>query len=116
MKKYLLVAVDGVQYYSSKNIHCKCCQTKKDTKTGDVTYSHVAITPTVVHPKLNKVLALFQEFITNKDGNVKQDCEVNATKRWLDTFDILKFLKREYKIIILGDDINNPEASLLAKR
>lgn len=105
MKKYLLVAVDGVQYYSSKNIHCECCQTKKCSKTGEISYSHVAITPTIVHPKLNKVIALFQEFITNADGNVKQDCEVNATKRWLDTFDILKFLKREYKIIILGDDL-----------
>ena len=105
MKKYLLIAVDGVQYYSSKKIHCECCQTKKDSKTGDTTYSHVAITPTIVHPKLNKVVALFQEFISNKDGNKKQDCEVNATKRWLDTFNILKVLKNNYKIIILGDDL-----------
>ena len=105
MKKYLLVAVDGVQYHSSQKIKCKCCQTKKDRKTGIITYSHVAITPTIVHPKLKKVIALFQEFITNEDGADKQDCEVNATKRWLDTFDILKFLKKKYKIIILGDDL-----------
>ena len=105
MKEYLLVAVDGTEYHSSKNIHCECCQTKKDSKTGDITYSHVAITPTIVHPKSKKVLALFQEFITNTDGNKKQDCEVNTTKRWLDTFDILKFLHKEYKIIILGDDL-----------
>jgi len=105
MKEYLLVAVDGTQYFSSQKIKCKCCQTKKDSKTGIVTCSHVAITPTIVHPKLNKVIALFQEFITNKDGQDKQDCEVNATKRWLDTFDILKFLKKKYKVIILGDDL-----------
>jgi len=105
MQEYLLVAVDGTQYFSSQKIKCKCCQTKKDSKTGVVTCSHVAITPTIVHPKLNKVIALFQEFITNKDGQDKQDCEVNATKRWLDTFDILKFLKKKYKVIILGDDL-----------
>ncbi|MEA2049566.1 MAG: transposase, partial [Campylobacterota bacterium] len=105
MKEYLLVAVDGVQYHSSTKVKCDCCQTKKDSKTGVVTYSHVAITPTLVHPKLKKVIALFQEFITNKDGDEKQDCEVNATKRWLDTFDILKFLKKKYKVIILGDDL-----------
>jgi len=105
MKEYLLVAVDGVQYHSSQKVKCECCQTKKDSKTGIVTYSHVAITPTLVHPKLKKVIALFQEFITNKDGEEKQDCEINATKRWLDTFDILKFLKEKYRIIILGDDL-----------
>jgi hypothetical protein len=105
MKEYLLVAVDGVQYHSSQKIKCRCCQTKKDSKTGVVIYSHVAITPTIIHPKLKKVIALFQEFITNKDGADKQDCEVNTTKRWLDTFDILKFLKKKYKIIILGDDL-----------
>jgi hypothetical protein len=105
MKEYLLVAVDGVQYHSSQKVKCNCCQTKKDSKTGVVTYSHVAITPTLVHPKLKKVIALFQEFITNKDGDEKQDCEINATKRWLDTFDILNFLKKKYKVIILGDDL-----------
>lgn len=105
MKEYLLVAVDGVQYHSSQKVKCQCCQTKKDSTTGVVTYSHVAITPTLVHPILKNVIALFQEFITNKDGDEKQDCEVNATKRWLDTFDILKFLKNRYKIIILGDDL-----------
>jgi len=105
MKEYLLVAVDGVQYHSSQKIKCKCCQTKTDSKTGVVTYSHVAITPTIVHPKLKKVIALFQEYITNKDGEEKQDCEINTTKRWLDTFDILNFLKKKYKVIILGDDL-----------
>jgi len=54
MKEYLLVAVDGTQYFSSKKVKCKCCQTKKDSKTGVTTYSHVAITPILVHPQLKK--------------------------------------------------------------
>ena len=55
MKEYLLVAVDGVQYHSSTKIKCSCCQTKKDSKTRVITYSHVTITPTLVHPKLKKL-------------------------------------------------------------
>ena len=102
MKKYLLVAIDGTHYHSSKNIKCQCCQTKKDSKTGDTTYFHTAITPTIVHPKLKKVIALFQEFISNDDGEKKQDCEVNASKRWLDKFTLFA---SQYKLIILGDDL-----------
>ena len=81
MKEYLLVAFDGTHYHSSQNIKCDCCQTKKDSKTGIITYFHTAITPVIVNPKLKKVIALFQEFISNVDGKKKQDCEVNASKR-----------------------------------
>jgi hypothetical protein len=101
MKDYLLVALDGTYYHSSKKISCNCCQTKTDKDTGVVHYFHSAITPTIVHPKLKKVIALFQEFISNTDGKDKQDCEINASKRWLDSFNILK----KYKLIILGDDL-----------
>jgi hypothetical protein len=102
MKEYLLVALDGTHYHSSKNIKCQCCQTKKDSKTGETSYFHTAITPTIVHPKLKKVIALFQEFISNNDGDKKQDCEVNASKRWLDKFTLFA---SQYKLIILGDDL-----------
>lgn len=102
MKYYILVALDGTHYHSSKNIKCKCCQSKKNSKTGDITYFHTAITPTIVHPKLKKVIALFQEFISNDDGSKKQDCEVNASKRWLDKFTLFS---KKYKVIILGDDL-----------
>ena len=102
MKKYLLVAIDGTHYHSSKKIKCNCCQTKKDSKTGEISYFHTALTPAIVHPKLKKAIALFQEFISNDDGDEKQDCEVNASKRWLDKFTLFA---KEYKLIILGDDL-----------
>jgi len=105
MKEYLLIALDGTCYHSSKKIHCDCCQTKTDSKTGEISYFHNAITPTIVHPKLKKAIALFQEFISNEDGQEKQDCEVNASKRWLDSFNLLKLLRKKYKLIILGDDL-----------
>ncbi|MEA3499209.1 MAG: transposase [Campylobacterota bacterium] len=101
MDKYLLVALDGTQYHSSKNISCKCCQTKTSSDTGEVNYYHTAITPTIVNPNIKRVLPLMQEFISNNDGDKKQDCEVNASKRWLDSF----IPPTEDKIILLGDDL-----------
>ena len=102
MKKYILVALDGTHYHSSKKVKCSCCQSKTDSRTGIINYFHSAITPTIVHPKVKNVIALFQEFISNKDGQKKQDCEVNASKRWLDNFN---FFNQKYKLIILGDDL-----------
>ena len=32
MKDYLLVALDGTYYHSSKKISCNCCQTKTDVR------------------------------------------------------------------------------------
>jgi hypothetical protein len=105
MKEYLLVAIDGTIYHSSQNIKCDCCQTKKDSKTGIITHFHTAITPVILHPKLKKVIALFQEFISNDDGKKKQDCEINASKRWFDNFNLFNLFSKKYKFIILGDDL-----------
>ncbi|NEP84622.1 MAG: ISNCY family transposase, partial [Okeania sp. SIO3B3] len=75
--------MDGLQYFSSKQIHCKKCNQKRDTETGEVTYSHSAITPAFVSPEYTIALAMAPEFIHLQDGNTKQDCERNAAKRWL---------------------------------
>ena len=102
---YMLVALDGTYYHSSKNISCKCCQSKTNSDTGEVHYYHSVITPTIVHPDSKKVIPLMQEFITNEDGEDKQDCEVNASKRWLDSF----INPTAKKLIILGDDLYSRE-------
>jgi len=98
---YMLVALDGTHYHSSKKISCKCCQTKKDKESGEVHYYHSVITPTIVHPDIKKVIPLMQEFISNNDGDDKQDCEINASKRWLDSF----VNPTSKKLVILGDDL-----------
>jgi len=105
MDSYLLVALDGTHYHSSKKISCKCCQTRTNSETGEIHYFHSAITPTIVHPDSNKVLPLMQEYISNSDGEDKQDCEVNASKRWLDGFTP----PSKEKVIILGDDLYSRE-------
>lgn len=103
--EYMLVALDGTHYHSSKNISCKCCQSKTNSDTGEVHYYHSVITPTIVHPESKKVIPLMQEFISNDDGEDKQDCEVNASKRWLDGFSN----PTDKKLIILGDDLYSKE-------
>ena len=80
-KEYLLIALDGTYYHSSKNISCKCCQRRVDKENGEIHYYHSVITPTIVHPDHNKMIPLMQEFIDNSDGEDKQDCEINASKR-----------------------------------
>jgi len=110
MCDYLLVTLDGTHYHSSKKIKCDCCQTRTNSETGDIHYFHSAITPVIVHPDIKKVLPLMQEFISNKDGNKKQDCEVNAAKRWLKKYKVLN----GFKIIVMGDDLYASEPMIQA--
>jgi len=104
-KEYILIALDGTYYHSSKNISCKCCQKRVDKETAEIHYFHSVITPTIVHPESKQVIPLMQEFIDNNDGEDKQDCEINASKRWIDSFDN----QTDKKLIILGDDLYSRE-------
>lgn len=81
----LLFAFDGTQYFSSNKIHCENCS-RKEHKNGTVNYSHSVVTPVVVAPGNNKVIALQPEFITLRDGHNKQDCENAAAKRWINQY------------------------------
>ena len=110
MCDYLLVTLDGTHYHSSKKIKCDCCQTRTNKETGDIHYLHSAITPAIVHPDIKKVLPLMQEFISNTDGENKQDCEVNAAKRWLEKYKVLN----GFKIIVMGDDLYSSEPMMQA--
>ena len=95
-----LVALDGVEYFTSKKIHCDCCSTKI-LKNGVTQYSHTAITPVVVSPSQSSIIPLSPEFVTPQDGHKKQDCELTASKRWIKS-------ERQYlpkNTTILGDDL-----------
>jgi len=99
-EKTLLIAIDGTEYFSSKKIHCPHCSTR--TKNDKTTYSHSSLVCTIVNPDMNTVLPLMPEFIRNEDGDEKQDCEINAAKRWLKK---IKNIFKNYNIILLGDDL-----------
>ena len=77
-----LIAMDGVQYFSSSTIHCQNCNSKEH-KNGTTSYSHTVITPVIVASGNPRVISLEPEFITPQDGHEKQDCENTAGKRWL---------------------------------
>jgi hypothetical protein len=78
----LLLAFDGTEYFSSHTIQCPNCSTRQHAN-GQVTYCHTALTPVLVKPGLDQVIPLAPEFVRPQDGAEKQDCELNAAKRWL---------------------------------
>jgi hypothetical protein len=99
--RHLLVTLDGTQYFSSQKIECHQCSTRTH-KNGHVTHFHSAILPVIVAPGQPQVIALAPEFIEPQTGSDKQDCEVAAAKRWLQTH------ARQFAgqpVTLLGDDL-----------
>ena len=97
----LLITLDGTWYYSSQKIHCPNCSSLEH-QSGDKTYYHSAVTPVIVAPGHEHAIPLRPEFITPQDGHTKQDCEIAAGKRWLETN------SAQYaplRAILLGDDL-----------
>ena len=82
--KRLLLALDGTEYFSSTKLHGSCCASKTHGN-GKISYSHTVVTPVLVKPGSDKVISLTPEFIRPQDGHEKQDCEINASLRWLES-------------------------------
>lgn len=82
MNDYYLISIDGTGYFSSKTIHCKNCM-QKTSKGGVVEYYHQFLGASIVHPDLKTVIPLCPEPIEIQDGSTKNDCERNASKRFL---------------------------------
>jgi hypothetical protein len=82
---HYLLSLDGTTYFSSSKIHCSSCL-EKHHRNGSVTYSHQLLGATLVHPDLKEVIPLAPEPIIQQDGQTKNDCERNATRRWLKRF------------------------------
>ena len=66
----LLLALDGTEHFSSPAIRCECCSTRRHAN-GKTTYCHSALTPVLVRPGMDKVIALAPEFVTPQDGLAK---------------------------------------------
>jgi len=110
---HYLLSLDGTGEFSSGSVCCpQCC--KKEHKDGSVTYYHQMLGACIVHPDRSNVIPFCPELIQNADGTAKNDCERNASKRFIEYF------KREHphlKVVILGDGIasNAPYIRLLQK-
>jgi len=97
----LLIAMDGTEYFSSKKIHCDNCSSR-ELSNGATNYYHSVLTPVIVKAGNERVIALEPEYITPQDGKEKQDCEIEAGKRWLDKYG--EFYAAQ-GVIMLGDDL-----------
>jgi len=82
---HYLLALDGTGYFSSEKIHCPCCLEKK-SRNGKIAYSHQMLGAVLVHPDLKEVIPLCPEPIIKQDGDTKNDCERNASRRFLQHF------------------------------
>ena len=97
----LLVALDGTDFFASEKISCPCCS-RQTLKNGHTLYRHSAITPVIVAPGHSHVVPLPPEFIRPQDGQEKQDCELAASKRWLNTWGAHY---APWSVTLLGDDL-----------
>ena len=98
---YYLVSIDGTEYFSSKQVSCKNCCRKKHTDES-TTYYQQMVGAVLVHPDQKAVIPLFPEPIQRIDGEKKNDCERNASKR------LLERLRREHphlKIMVVEDGL-----------
>ena len=105
LERELLIALDGTEYFSSKNINCPYCNCRNH-RNGTITYFHGCVIPAIVSPKMKQVISLEPEFIKKQDGYKKQDCENAAVKRWLNSNHQKQY---EHPVTLLGDDLYSRE-------
>ena len=77
-----LVALDGTGYFCSSKVRCEHCL-EHGRRNGEVQYVHQSVAAVLVHPSLREVIPLGIEPIVKQDGETKNDCERNASKRLL---------------------------------
>ena len=108
----VLCAVDGTQCFSSDKINCPGCL-RKEHRKGHISYSHSILQGALMHPSVKQVLPLMPEEIRNTDGTEKQDCEINAGKRFI------RQLRKDHpqlKITLGGDGLNSKQPFIEAAR
>jgi Transposase DDE domain len=100
-KGHYLISLDATGCFSSHEIHCESCCVKNH-KDGSKTYYHQMLGAVLVHPDEKTVIPLAPEPISKPDGDNKNDCELNAVKRQLES------IRREHphlKIIVTEDGL-----------
>ncbi|WP_218933267.1 transposase [Rubripirellula lacrimiformis] len=98
---HYLLAIDGTGYFCSSKIHCPECLERK-TSGGKIQYVHQAVAAVLVHPDQKVVIPLAIEPIVKQDGETKNDCERNATRRLLRR---IRLLYPKIKLIVVEDGL-----------
>lgn len=99
--KHILLPLDGTEYFCSYKIGCENCL-HRTLSNGEVQNYHTVIAPAMVAPGNPHPIPLPPEFIIPQDGAEKQDCERNASKRWLKSH-LSHYI--HFSPIVLGDDL-----------
>jgi hypothetical protein len=112
----LLVApIDGTGYFSSSSIKCNQCLVKSkpeenpDEEGEELLYHHQMLGAGIVHPDLPTVIPFAPEPIMNGDGQAKQDCELNASKRF---YYRLKEEHPKHNFLIVADSLHSKVPTL----
>jgi hypothetical protein len=85
LKEGYIMPMDGTTYFSSGKRFSKYCLEQKGSD-GKTIYSLQALGAAIVHPDLKEVIPLIPEIISKQDGTIKNDCELNAGRRFLTQF------------------------------
>jgi hypothetical protein len=99
-----LCSIDGSEYFGSDALNCSGCLTKQTRAT--LRYSHQILQGALMHPDKRQVIPLMPEEIRNSDGMAKQDCEINAGKRFITH---LRHDHPKMKFTIAGDGLTSKQ-------
>jgi hypothetical protein len=64
-----LIAVDGTDYFNSKNISCDNCSTKYYKKDDSTEYHHTMTRAVICSPNTSEILSLPPKFVIPKESN-----------------------------------------------
>ena len=82
----LLVSIDGTGQFGSTTVRCEHCCTVASKKKGvETEYRHQLLTAAIVHPDRTAALPVDFEPIVRGDGAKKNDCELCAARRLVDS-------------------------------
>lgn len=98
---HYLLAIDGTGYFCSSKIRCKECLEHKG-RDGQTKYVHQAVAAVLIHPDRREVIPLAIEPIVKQDGESKNDCERNASRRLLRR---IRDLHPKLKLIVVEDGL-----------
>jgi hypothetical protein len=98
-----LISIDGTQCFSSRDICCSSCMSKKSSDKDGLLYYHQMLAGCIVHPEQECVIPLCPEPMRRQDGNDKNDCERAAMRRFLER---LRADHPRLQVIIVADALH----------
>lgn len=98
-QNHLIVSIDGVEHFCSKQISCAHCLSRNH-RDGSRSFYHSMLSAALVKPGQREVFVMDNEPIVQQDGAKKNDCEQNAAKR---LFSKLQTTHNEESIIFTMD-------------